>query len=105
MGVAHLPRTSYARNMPTNAVRLSADDRTRLSLSRLGAHPRDEFLASTNPDGSITLVPVALIPKRELLVWENPELRASILTGMAEIAAGLATANADLDADLDESDD
>ncbi len=91
--------------MDTDAVRLSADDRTRLPLSRLGAHPRDEFLASANPDGSITLVPVALIPKRELLVWENPELRASILTGMAEIAAGQSAPNDDLDADLDAYED
>jgi hypothetical protein len=40
-------------------------------------------------DGSILLTPLASIPKRELLVWENEELRASLFRGLADAAEGL----------------
>jgi hypothetical protein len=87
--------------MATMSIRLSADDRNRLPVGRLGVHPSDEFQASVEADGTIVLTPVATIPKREMLVWESPELRTSILTGVAEAAAGLARPNHVLDDALD----
>ncbi len=87
--------------MASTTIRLTADDRNRIPVGRLGVHPRDEFQATLEPDGTIMLTPVSVIPKREMLVWENPGLRDSILTGLAEAAAGLARPNPDLDSALD----
>jgi hypothetical protein len=70
-------------------------------MARLGARPRDEFEASVQPDGSIVLVPLAVIPARELLVWKDSALREQILAGLAEASAGMARPSADLDRDLD----
>jgi hypothetical protein len=54
-------------------------------------------------DGRILLTPMTLIPKRELIVWENEELRASLARGIADVRAGNI---ADLDlATLDVPDD
>ena len=88
--------------MASTTIRLTADDRNRIPVGKLGVHPSDEFQATLQPDGTIVLTPVAMIPKRELLVWENADLRESILTGMAEAAAGLARPSPALDAALDE---
>ncbi|MGH3873335.1 MAG: hypothetical protein ACRDSR_17810 [Pseudonocardiaceae bacterium] len=41
----------------------------------------DRFLVSTRPTGEILLTPLASIPKRELLVWEDEELRTSLPRG------------------------
>ncbi|WP_308466833.1 hypothetical protein [Rathayibacter soli] len=87
--------------MAVTTVRLTADDRTRLPVGRLGVHPSDEFQATVESDGTIILTPVVTIPKRELLVWENADLRTSILTGTAEAAAGLAHPNLALNDALD----
>lgn len=91
--------------MASTTIRLTADDRNRIPVGKLGVHPSDEFQATLESDGTIVLTPVAMIPKRELLVWENPGLRDSILTGMAEAAAGLARPSSALDAALDELND
>ena len=88
--------------MADTTIRLTADDRNRLPVGRLGVRASDEFQASVEADGTITLVPVAVVPKREMIVWENPTLRASILTGIAEAASGLARPNSELDALLDD---
>ncbi|MEO8527899.1 MAG: hypothetical protein ABI435_02365 [Pseudolysinimonas sp.] len=88
--------------MASTTIRLTADDRNRIPVGRLGVHPSDEFEATLESDGRIVLTPVAVIPKRELLAWENPALRASILTGLAEAAAGLARPNPALDEALDD---
>jgi hypothetical protein len=49
---------------------------------------------------------MALIPKRELIVWGNEQLRASLARGVAQVQAGEVT---DLDLDAlavpDETDD
>ncbi len=42
----------------------------------------DSFLVSIRPTGEILLTPLASIPKRELLIWEDEELRASLLRGL-----------------------
>ena len=74
---------------PTGEV--TADDRARIPMSRAGVHKDDRFAMAVNPDGSILLTPLASIPKRELLVWEHDELRASLFRGLAEVAEGNAT--------------
>jgi hypothetical protein len=85
-----------------STIRVSADDRKRIPVGRLGVHPADEFEASRQADGTIVLTPLASIPRRELLLWENDELRRSLLTGLAESAAGLAHSNPALNETLDD---
>jgi len=45
---------------------------------------RNRYAVSTSDSGEILLTPLATIPKRELLIWENDELRASLLRGLAQ---------------------
>lgn len=67
---------------------VAADERARIALGKAGAHKGDRYTASVNADGAILLTPLASIPKRELLVWENAELRASLFRGLADAAEG-----------------
>jgi hypothetical protein len=67
---------------------VTADDRARIAFGKAGVHKDDRFLVSTADDGAILLTPLASIPKRELLVWENDELRESLLRGLAEAHVG-----------------
>jgi hypothetical protein len=67
---------------------VSADDRARIAFGRVGVHRDDRFLVSRNETGEILLTPVASIPKRELLIWENGELRESLLRGLGDVGAG-----------------
>lgn len=46
------------------------------------------YAVAKRVDGSILLTPLASIPKRELLVWDNAELRASLFRGLADAAEG-----------------
>jgi len=65
---------------------VTADERARVTLSKVGAHKNDRFAVAKRADGAILLTPLASIPKRELLVWENDELRASLFRGLADAA-------------------
>jgi hypothetical protein len=56
------------------------DGRRRIALERVGRRENDE--------GEILLVPVASVPVRELLVWENRKVRESLVRGMEDAAAG-----------------
>ncbi len=67
---------------------VTADERARVAVGKAGAHARDRYAVSMNPEGAILLTPLASIPKRELLVWENDELRASLFRGLADAAEG-----------------
>jgi hypothetical protein len=67
---------------------VTADERARVAVGKAGATKNDRYAVSTNDDGMILLVPLASIPKRELLVWENDELRASLFRGLADAAEG-----------------
>jgi hypothetical protein len=67
---------------------VSADDRARIPFGRIGVHRNERFLVSRNASGEILLTPLASIPRRELLVWENKDLRESLLRGLADVAAG-----------------
>lgn len=67
---------------------VTADERARVAVGKAGATKNDRYAVSVNDDGLILLVPLASIPKRELLVWENDELRASLFRGLADAAEG-----------------
>ncbi|MGH3386003.1 MAG: hypothetical protein ACRDO1_15620 [Nocardioidaceae bacterium] len=67
---------------------VTADGRARVAVGKAGAHKDDRYAVAKNADGVILLVPLASIPKRELLVWENDELRASLFRGLADAAEG-----------------
>jgi hypothetical protein len=69
---------------------VTADERSRITVSKAGVRSNDRFLVSTKPTGEILLTPLASIPKRELIVWENDQLRESLLRGLAQAAAGQA---------------
>ncbi len=65
-----------------------ADDRRRIPVGKAGVRASDHYSMALHSDGRILLTPMALIPKRELLVWENEELRASLARGIAQVRAG-----------------
>lgn len=71
-----------------NPVEVTADDRARIPFGRMGVHRNDRFLVSRRPNGDILLTPMASIPQRELLVWENESVRNSLLRGLVDVAQG-----------------
>lgn len=67
------------------------DPRGRLTLAKRKDQPWlqvDGYRQYQGPGGEILLVPLAEIPARERWVHENPEVKAAILRGMADVAAG-----------------
>lgn len=67
---------------------VTADDRARIAFGRVGVQSDDRFLVSRRSSGEILLTPMASIPRRELLIWENDSLRESLLRGLGDVAAG-----------------
>jgi hypothetical protein len=65
-----------------------ADERARIAFGKSGVRKDDRFAVAVNDDGEILLTPLATIPRRELLVWENADLRASLARGLEQSAAG-----------------
>lgn len=65
-----------------------ADDRARLAFGKVGVRRDDRYAVAVNDDGEILLTPLATIPRRELIVWEDERLRASLARGLEESAAG-----------------
>ncbi len=66
----------------------SADDRARIAFGKAGVRRDDRYAVSVSEHGEILLTPLVSIPKRELIVWENDKLRASVARGLADSAAG-----------------
>lgn len=67
------------------------DPRGRLTLAkRKGENSRriDGYRQYVGPEGEILLIPMVEIPARELWVHQNPEVKAAILRGMADVEAG-----------------
>ena len=64
------------------------DSRGRVSIARAGAEPGTRYRISRRADGEILLTPVVSVPRREMLVWENPDLAQTILAGIAEARCG-----------------
>ncbi|MGH3799771.1 MAG: hypothetical protein ACRDTD_06485 [Pseudonocardiaceae bacterium] len=75
---------------------VTADERARIAFGRAGVRRNDRFLVSTRPTGEILLTPLASIPKRELLVWQDAELRTSLLRGLADVTQGRVARRDDL---------
>lgn len=75
---------------------VTADDRARISFGRIGVHRDDRFLVSRNASGEILLTPMASVPRRELLIWQDDLLRESLLRGLADAAAGRVSPRDDL---------
>lgn len=69
---------------------VTADDRSRIAFGKSGVRPSARYAVSANDEGALLLTPLASIPARELIVWENDELRASLFRGLAEAAEGKA---------------
>jgi hypothetical protein len=67
---------------------VEVDSRGRVSLGRVGAEPGRRYRVEHNVDGVLLLIPVVSIPEREMIVWRNPELAATIREGIAEAADG-----------------
>lgn len=83
-------------------VEVAADDRARIAFGRMGVHSHDRFLMSRQANGDIVLTPMASIPRRELLVWENKSVRDSLLRGLSDVAAGRVSRRDDYLDDADE---
>lgn len=84
---------------------VTVDDRTRIALGSAGVESNSRYLISTSDDGAILLTPMTSIPARELLVWENQQVRESLMRGLIEAQLGLAAARDDLLADVDLDDE
>ena len=67
---------------------VSADARARIAFGKAGVRRDDRYAVAVADDGSILLTPLVSVPKRELLLWEDERLRASLARGLAESAAG-----------------
>jgi hypothetical protein len=65
-----------------------ADEHARIAFGKVGVCKDDRYALSVNDEGAILLTPVATIPARELFVWENEDLKASLLRGVADAAEG-----------------
>ena len=67
---------------------VEVDARRRVSLGKLGRPEHTRYSVNEGPDGELLLVPVRSIPARETIVWENPQLLASLKRGMEQAALG-----------------
>ena len=85
----------------TPVTEVTADDRSRIAFGRAGVQRDARFMVSTNEAGEILLTPLSSIPTREMAVWENPELLASVMRGAVQYAAGDLVERDDLDEDED----
>ena len=79
------------------------DTAGRLSLGR--DKVGEQYDIDEAEDGTIVLTPVAVIPKRELWLHNNPEAKAAVLRGLADSAAGRTHDGGDFTKYLDEPDD
>jgi hypothetical protein len=69
-------------------IEVTADDRARIPFGRVGVHRNERFLAWRNAAGEILLTPMASIPRRELMIWENASVRESLQRGLDDVAHG-----------------
>jgi hypothetical protein len=65
-----------------------ADDRRRIPASKAGVEPSAHYSVSVHSDGRILLTPLALIPKRELIVWQDKVLGESLMRGVQQVVRG-----------------
>jgi hypothetical protein len=79
------------------------DTSGRISLGRekVGA----QYSLTESSDGTITLVPVVVIPRRELWLHQNPEAKKALIRGLADSAGGRTRDGGDFTKYLDEPDE
>lgn len=63
-----------------------ADDRSRIPFGKAGVRRDDRYAIAVSGDGEILLTPLATIPKRELIIWEDELLRISLATALQQSA-------------------
>jgi hypothetical protein len=67
---------------------VSADDRARVPVGKAGVRRDDRYAVAVNDDGEILLTPLVSIPKRELLVWEDSQVREALSRSLLQSAEG-----------------
>lgn len=75
--------------MPSTAPEVfeaTVDSRRRITLGPAAVHER--YRVTVQDNGNIELMPLASIPARELDLWNDPELLASVKRGLDQAAAG-----------------
>jgi hypothetical protein len=68
---------------------IRADDKGRVILGR--EFSGKNFRVSKSANGDILLVPVVVIPERDMWLYKNPQALAMFHAGLAEAAAGEVT--------------
>jgi hypothetical protein len=81
------------------------DTRGRVSLGRAGAKPGRRYRVESNVDGVLILTPVVSIPEREMAVWRDPELAASIRQAYEQAEQGKTIDRGDFNQYLEEDDE
>ncbi|MHC8609696.1 hypothetical protein ACW4FP_18795 (plasmid) [Paenarthrobacter ureafaciens] len=84
---------------------VSADERSRISVGKAGVRRDDRYAIAVNEEGAILLTPLVSIPKRELLVWEDIQVREALSRGLLESAAGQAKSLGDFSQYVDDEED
>jgi len=64
------------------------DSRRRLSLGKAGVAENTRYAVSVSDDGDLLLTPLATIPARERIIWDRPDVMASLERGIADAVAG-----------------
>ena len=72
---------------------VKADDKGRIILGRNFANKN--FRVAISANGEILLIPVVVIPERDLWLYKNPQALAMFHQGLAEAASGQVTAGED----------
>lgn len=81
------------------------DSRRRLSLGKAGVAENTRYAVSVSDDGDLLLTPMASIPARERIIWDRPDVMASLDQGIADAAAGRLIDLGSFAQYLDDSDD
>ena len=89
----------------TRTAQADLDSRRRLSLGKIGRPEHTRYEISENSLGEILLVPLVSIPAREMIIWENSQVRTSLLLGMEQAAAGELVERESLAQYIDEDED
>ena len=66
---------------------VSADERSRMAFGKAGVHRDDRYAVAVSPEGEILLTPLVSIPRRELLIWEDEEIRSALVRGLEQSSA------------------
>lgn len=82
-----------------------ADGRSRMAFGKVGVRHDDKYAVAVNEDGEILLTPLASVPLRELLIWENAQVREALSRGLLEAAAGETADLGDFTQFIDADDD